>query len=148
MKLAVRTAAGAAAVLLTPTTAGASLAEPPPASAVRETTVVFHNDTDCALLQVGKETYQGIWVSEPDASVSAHGTDHFRTEGDGVSTGTEAAIRYRTVNCSRADKEIRFHWDNPYRDRNGYDFIGTDGAFITRYTGGNGNRTTVEAYVS
>ncbi|MFC3984653.1 aegerolysin family protein [Streptosporangium jomthongense] len=77
-----------------------------------------------------------------------HNSDYFKTESDGVLTGTEAAIKYRADNCSRAGKEVRFHWDNPYHGRNGYDFDGTDGAFTTRYTGGNGDNATVDAHVS
>ncbi|MFD0887064.1 hypothetical protein ACFQ08_21160 [Streptosporangium algeriense] len=153
MKLATWTVAGiaaglAAATLLVPATANASAAEPPASSAARSTDVNFHNDTDCTLVQIGKETYHGIWVIEPNASIAPHSSDHFKTESDGFLTGTEAAIKYRATNCSRAGKEVRFHWSNPYYGRNSYDFNGTDGAFTTRYTGGNGNNATVDAYVS
>ncbi|MEU1878250.1 aegerolysin family protein [Streptosporangium sp. NPDC020072] len=148
MKLVTWTLVGIAAVaLLTPVTAHASSSDSA-ANAARSTKVVFHNDTDCTLTQIGKETYHGIWVIEPNSSIAPHSSDYFKTESDGVLTGTEAAIKYRADNCSRAGKQVRFHWDNPYYGRNSYDFDGTDGAFTTRYTGGNGDNATVDAHVS
>ncbi|MEO3809229.1 hypothetical protein ABGB17_09550 [Sphaerisporangium sp. B11E5] len=146
-------AATAAAPTSSQTTKAAHAAPAPDAearqqAAARSVAVTFENKTSCVLTLRTKELDHGIWTTHPVQTIQPGASDNFRTESDGFMTGTEAAVKYLASNCTQSGKQVRFHWNNPYVDRNSYDWQQTDPVFDTNYTGGNGNNASVTATVS
>ncbi|MBV2156379.1 aegerolysin family protein [Kitasatospora sp. SUK 42] len=116
-------------------------------SAARSVSVYLTNDTDCDWTLTSQSIPHGEWTVHPPSKILKNTkNNHMRTESNGIATGTEARVTYRTYNCktkSADDKQIAFHWDNPYSGTNSYDFIGTNRAFGTNYSGGSGDVATV-----
>ncbi|MGW4426455.1 hypothetical protein [Streptosporangium sp. NPDC004631] len=130
----------AGGILLAPATAHAA--------APRSVDITWHNNTDCRLVQVTKVVDYGRWAIDPAGEIPAYGTDHFRTESDGWTTGTEGTVVWRAADCSVSGQTVRFHWDNPYYGGNSYDFGGSSGGFNHSYTGGSGDNAGVGVDVS
>jgi hypothetical protein len=127
---------------------GAGNAAAAQASAV-SATVHLTNNTGCTLLKVAYWVDHGVTTIAPNPSIPRGTTDWWRTESNGVATGTEGHARYTTINCAYAPKNYGFvevHWDNPYWGANSYDDAGTTYPFYVPHSGGGGYQASVFFY--
>ncbi len=76
--------------------------------AARSTDVVFHNQTDFALVKVEDGLDHGIWTDpwQPPGVIGPHADGEWRSESDGVLTGTEGHVRYRVGSSGRARSRV------------------------------------------
>lgn len=109
--------------------------------AVRSTRVVFHNYTEFSLSKMEDNLPHGEWTDPwfPPDSISANNTTEWRSESDGIATGTEGSARYRINNGE--DASVYVHWNNPFDGTNKYHQF-TGDKFEVFKTGGSGNNTT------
>jgi hypothetical protein len=114
--------------------------------AARGTDVVFHNETAFALTKVEEDLAHGEWTDrwQPPPSLNPGSVGEWRSESDGIATGTEGAIRFRIENGKGAS--VYFHWDNPFDGTNSYHQF-TDDGFEVFHIGGDGNNTRTDVFL-
>lgn len=117
------------------------------ARSARSVRVTFINRTSCTLALATKEAIHGVFTINPNLSIPAGRQDFFQTDSNGILTGTEGVITYRTTSCEKSCRTVRFHWSNPYVGANSYDFNQTDPTIAGSRTGGSGNNALVTATV-
>ena len=76
--------------------------------AARSTDVVLHNHTDFALVKIEDSLDHGIWTDpwQPPGVIGAHSDGEWRSESDGVLTGTEGHVRYRLGSTGLAKSRV------------------------------------------
>lgn len=83
----------------------------------RSVAITLINRTGCDLNRIDMSIAHGIWTSRPPELVEPDGTGRWATESNGILTGTEAAVTFRTSDCDRRDnrrKNVRLHWSSPF----------------------------------
>lgn len=111
--------------------------------AVRSTRIVFHNNTGFSLSKLEESLPHGEWTDpwSPPNGITPNNTTEWRSESDGVATGTEGSVRYRINNGE--DASVYMHWNNPFLGSNKYHQF-TGDKFEVFKTGGGGDDATVE----
>lgn len=114
--------------------------------AARSTRIVLHNQTDFALIDPQVDLPHGQWTDpwQPKPRIEAHAIGEFRSESDGVMTGTEGSVRYRIDNGAGAS--VYVHWDNPFDGRNSYHQF-TDVGLEVFHRGGDGNEASIDVFL-
>jgi hypothetical protein len=115
------------------------------ADAVRSVIVVFLNGTGSPLKLVDKELAHGIWTPNwlPPDTIPVGATAQWRSESNGVATGTEGEAAYEIQ--GQAGK-FTFRWNNPFIGANTYSLTVPDGFKGEKTSGGEGNRTIAQFY--
>jgi hypothetical protein len=127
--------------------AAAAADSPSGARSAREVEVFMTNSTRCDLVLVTARLDHGEWVRFPPRFVERGDTVDWRSDSNGVLTGTEGEADYVTQGCrnpANNTKRIHLHWNNPYVGSNSYDAAGTDAAFRSRIVGGDGHHAGVQ----
>lgn len=115
------------------------------ASPARSTIVSIENRSPHTLTWAGHHLSHGIWSpcasqrfsgdrSAPCSFIPPGSRCSYKSESNGVATGTEGWVRYK-----RGDEFIRIWWDNPYVGSNKYSCEGGR----CSYSGGKGNNAHV-----
>jgi hypothetical protein len=114
--------------------------------AARSTRILFHNQTEFSLRQTAVDLPHGEWTNpwQPPGLINPHGDAEWRSESDGIATGTEGSVRFSINNGEGASAYV--HWDNPFDGKNKYHQF-TDDKFEIFHGGGDGNDTTVEFFL-
>ena len=76
----------------------------------------------------------GEWASMPPDSIEPGGTYSFRTQSNGVMTGTEGSVDY---------PGLRIYWNNPYWGSNDYTCTATSAKCSINYSRGNDASMTI-----
>ncbi|MET8161536.1 hypothetical protein ABZT47_34700 [Sphaerisporangium sp. NPDC005289] len=110
-------------------------------TAARSTVVTVTNATGQVLGKAWQDLPHGIWSGgiEPAWTIGPGETVSWRTESNGVLTGTEGRVGYH---IGDAGPIAELHWDNPYGGSNSYDEVCPPGWAMLR-GGGAGATTTV-----
>jgi hypothetical protein len=121
-------------------------ASPARADAARSVIVVVLNGTGSTLSLAGKSLSHGIWTPgwEPPPKIDNGATAQWRTESNGVLTGTEGEALYKIASSTG---QVRFYWDNPFVGTNSYEASAPNGLSAAKSAGGQGNRTYVQFYI-
>jgi hypothetical protein len=114
--------------------------------AARSTAVVFHNETDFILIKIEEDLPHGQWTDpwQPPQTIPSRSTSEWRSESDGIATGTQGSIRLSAQNGNGLS--VYFHWDNPFDGTNSYHQF-TDAEFEVFHTGGDGNDARVDVFL-
>lgn len=116
--------------------------------AARSVDVTFNNSTKFDLHLRGTSIPHGIFKPGPPDVISAGKSATWRTESNGIFTGTEA-LAYYTVESSTI--EFHLYWNNPSVGSNSYSssVINNNGkyAISTAGTSGNNSSVTFSAYM-
>jgi hypothetical protein len=81
----------------------------------------------------------GEWASYPPSALTAGGGASWRTQSNGLMTGTEGRV---TFAIDGTDAKVTLSWSNPYVGSNSYTCQASDGYSCSR-TGGSGNNSSV-----
>jgi hypothetical protein len=76
----------------------------------------------------------GEWASMPPDSIAPGGSYSFRTQSNGVMTGTEGSVNY---------PGLRIYWNNPYVGSNDYTCTATSAKCSIKYSSGNNASMTL-----
>ncbi len=109
--------------------------------AARSVNVSFTNKSDVALILGGTSLLHGEWTTEPPARIEAGQTVSWRSESNGVATGTEGTAYYDIDGLGITSRSL-FHWDNPYVGSNSYSEV-TPETFKASHSGGGGDNAHV-----
>ncbi len=148
--MARRLATAGAAVLLAGVAAGPANAVAQPAGAVaeqrqtvpgiqaaRSTQVTLANKTSLAWTRWDASLLHGMWHTEPPETIAANSSGTWRSESNGVLTGTEGRAVFGTEHGP-----VEIYWNNPYFGSNKYNCRAPSG-YSCRLTGGPGNNASV-----
>ena len=119
----------------------AAKAEAPPVgdrSSTRSVTIFVVNKTSKQLSCGDAVLDGGEWASYPSDSIAPGATARWRTQSDGLATGTEGRATFRFDGTG----VFTVNWDNPYWGSNSYSCAAPAGYTCTR-TGGDGNDSTI-----
>ena len=106
--------------------------------AARSTDVIFHNETNQALVKLEDGLDHGQWTDpwQPKSIIAANATSEWRSESDGIATGTEGHVRYSMGLVAKPGAPVTAVSRNP----NQLDLfvVGNDGRVYTSWwsTGG------------
>lgn len=111
--------------------------------ATRSTRILFHNQTNYSLVKIEEGLQHGEWTNpwKPPDLISPNNNTEWRSESDGLATGTEGSVKYGINNGE--DASVYIHWDNPFSGTNKYHQF-TGDKFEVFHTGGSGDNATVE----
>ncbi len=114
--------------------------------AARSTRIIFHNQTEFSLSKTEVDLPHGEWTNpwQPSDLINPQTDAEWRSESDGIATGTEGSVRFTINNGEGAGAYV--HWDNPFSGRNKYHQF-TDDKFEIFHSGGDGDNTTVEFFL-
>lgn len=85
----------------------------------------------------------GCWGSLPDTVKPMHAIT-IVSYSCGFLTGTEGGVTYR----NEKDNRFNIYWDNPYIGSNSYSVSSSTGDYKMTYTGGSGDNSTIEVFVT
>lgn len=114
--------------------------------ATRSTRIVFHNQTGFSLTKTEDGLSHGEWTDPwyPADVINPDSVTEWRSESDGVATGTEGSARYAINDGHGAS--VYVHWDNPFLGSNSYHQF-TDDTFEVFHSGGGGDDATVDFFL-
>lgn len=104
--------------------------------------MVLHNQTPQDLHRVALGLDHGEWTTQPPETIAAWQTVTFKSESDGIGTGTEAWANFR---IGQSADQLNLHWANPFTGLNRY-AQSVSGPWGVYFSGGKGDQTTVEYY--
>lgn len=111
-----------------------------PARSVR---VRLHNQTSTPLILQQAPLEGGEWTDgcRPAARIDPGAVAMFRSESDGVFTGTEGRAYYAID--ADPGRVLYVHWDKPYAGPSGY-HVNADDQHYAAWTGGRGHNTSID----
>jgi hypothetical protein len=121
---------------------GAAKAKAPPVgvvSSARSVTISLVNSTDAALSCSTANLEGGEWANYPPDGVAPGATAGWRTQSNGVMTGTEGSASFAIAG---SNSMVTVRWNNPYIGSNGYSCDAGPG-FACTTNGSKGNDSTV-----
>lgn len=105
----------------------------------RSVDIRFVNTTGEALTCATAVLDGGEWSSYPPDAVAAGDTGAWRTQSNGVATGTEGAA---TFGVGSATTKVEIKWNDPYVGSNSFSCSASEG-YKCETSGGKGNNTTI-----
>ncbi|WP_445494364.1 phosphatidylinositol-specific phospholipase C domain-containing protein [Photorhabdus sp. SF281] len=75
----------------------------------REVHVTFYNSTQAILTLDSCSLAHGEWIDKPPSTIGPWETVHWRSDSDGIATGTEGKAVYTALST-----KVELDWDNPY----------------------------------
>lgn len=108
----------------------------------RSVSITLVNDTDLTLALDYKEVSGGVWVEEPPATIEARGEGAWRSDSDGLATGTEGRASYST-----GGEQVQVHWDNPFVGSNSLD-VGVPPGYTETHGDISGDHADIKISVS
>ncbi|WP_426577345.1 hypothetical protein ACP179_03755 [Xenorhabdus stockiae] len=77
----------------------------------RSADITIYNNTSKTLTISSMELLHGQWAHEPPYNIFSNSSGYFRSESNGVLTGTEGIVKYRLRDNSSM---FTIYWDIPY----------------------------------
>src|SRR5689334_2318917 len=112
--------------------------------AARSVKATLVNQADRKLVRAGEPHLDhGEWITEPPGSIDPGTNGEWKSESNGVATGTEGWVEYT---LGGVDGKSHFGWNNPFVGSNSYDHSAPPG-YVTDRSGGGGNDATVKFYI-
>ena len=114
--------------------------------ASRSVQIHFFNNTNTTLSLMDSNLGHGQWSDSdtpPQQIVPNAQNVQWGSESAGLATGTQGSVTY----ALSAGGTVVISWDNPFSGSNGYS-IQAPAGYQARYTGGDGNSTQVNFYLS
>ncbi len=116
--------------------------------AQRSVDVTLVNWSSCDLVFTGTSIPHGIWITVPPQTLEPEWQATWRTESNGIFTGTEASASWITANCgdrTNKNRNVWFHWSSPWAGSANYSG-GADSPFSLTWNGDAESNATVTVF--